>query len=184
MPSAEDIQGWMNVRELAWLREQAATRYVIVEIGTWKGRSTAALAEGSPGVVFACDHFRGSPSERRTTMIEAASGTLCRQALDNLADYIAVGRLFVIEGPISRTFLSGLGDILRHRQADMIFIDGSHDSPDVVRDIQMSMKVLKPGGLLCGHDRRLLGVHSALDELVPDWKEGAGSIWHHTQGAA
>ena len=100
---AEDIQGWMNVRELDWLRAAAAVQYVIVEIGTWKGRSTAALAEGTPGMVYTCDHFMGSPTERRTTMEEAAGGTICQQARDNLAEYMEVGRVCILEAPLSET---------------------------------------------------------------------------------
>jgi predicted O-methyltransferase YrrM len=73
--------------------------------------------------------------------------------------------------------------VLKHRKADMVFIDGSHDFCDVARDIQLATPLLAPGGLLCGHDRFRPGVHSAIDELVSDWKEGPGSLWHSTRSA-
>src|SRR5262245_46460435 len=63
MNTAAKIDGWMADGELLWLAQTAMKCPVIIEVGSWKGRSTKALAMGTPGVVYAVDHWRGSESE-------------------------------------------------------------------------------------------------------------------------
>ena len=55
----------MTEAELQWLTERAAEASSVVEIGSWKGRSTAALLSGCKGTVTAVDHFLGSPDDER-----------------------------------------------------------------------------------------------------------------------
>jgi hypothetical protein len=67
----------------------------------------------------------------------------------------------------------------------MVFLDGSHEYEDVFEDITLWRKVLKQGGLLCGHDYQegggsFPGVARAVLELVPDFKLGPNRIWYST----
>ena len=39
---------------------------------------------------------------------------------------------------------------------DLVFIDGSHYYQDVRRDIEFALRVLKPGGIICGDDLEIL----------------------------
>jgi len=71
-----------------------------------------------------------------------------------------------------------LAPILKHRPADMIFIDGDHSYEGAKTDILTWRPLLKPGGLLCGHDSDWPGVTQALEELLPGWQHGPGSIWY------
>ena len=45
---AINIPGWMSVEELTYLAEAASKSNIIVEVGSWKGRSTIALAANTP----------------------------------------------------------------------------------------------------------------------------------------
>src|SRR5262249_29650597 len=60
---------------------------------------------------------------------------------------------------------------------DMVFIDGDHRYEAVKRDILKWQPKLKSGGLLCGHDRNWPGVEQAIQELLPSWKPGPGTLW-------
>jgi hypothetical protein len=55
--AALTIKGWMNPRELRWLAEHAQTAQTIIEIGSFLGRFTRALADHCRGTVFAIDSW-------------------------------------------------------------------------------------------------------------------------------
>ena len=176
------IDGWMYDEELLWLHQQATRCRIIVEIGTWKGRSTAALAMGTPGVVYAVDHWRGSPDELETGHAVMATDegreSVFFDAMRNLYPFIDAGRCV----PIVLSSASAhdlLAPMLRERGgADLIFLDGSHDCESVTGDIYFWRPLVAEGGLLCGHDFPWPGVTKAVSELVGTVDLGPGSIWH------
>ena len=49
---------------------------------------------------------------------------------------------------------------------DMVFIDGSHDQPDVEKDLEFVASRIKPGGFLTAHDYPSAGVMEAIDAFV------------------
>lgn len=67
----------------------------------------------------------------------------------------------------------------------MVFIDADHTRAAVTRDIELAMRLIKPGGLVCGHDYGVAdwpGVTLAVDSYAldsPDYhaQREAGSIW-------
>lgn len=53
---------------------------------------------------------------------------------------------------------------------DWIYIDGNHHFPFVAADIAQARRIVRPGGLVCGHDLQLPGVRRAvLDALNAGW---------------
>jgi predicted O-methyltransferase YrrM len=48
---------------------------------------------------------------------------------------------------------------------DFIYIDGDHSYKWALHDITNYWAKVKPGGVLCGHDRSLSGVAQALEEF-------------------
>ena len=167
---AKAIAGWMSVEELEWLAEQATRHYRIAEIGSWKGRSTIALAENTPGIVFAIDTWKGSPEHTPDQI--GPEGWLFEQFAKNL------GGLPVL--PVKGKSV----DVARHfqetgsRYFDMVFIDGDHSPENVKADIVAWKSLLQPGGLLCGHDFGTWGnvAETVLETLGPI-KLIADSIW-------
>jgi predicted O-methyltransferase YrrM len=163
---ALNIEGWMTEPELKWLAEQASKHKVIAEIGSYKGRSTRALADNTTGIVYAIDDFRG-PRE-----IEVANRDfIFDQFVANMAGL--EGRVNVIRA--------------NHRNLppidfapDMVFIDGAHEYEGVRADIEFWAPRLAPNGLLCGHDYLpdFPGVLRAVHDL-PSYAVAPGtSIWY------
>lgn len=177
---ADSIEGWQCAENLAWLAEQAAKAHVIVELGVWKGKSTACLAEHTPGVVFAVDHWLGSEDERQTFHAEAntpdGSASVLAQAKANLAEFIYAGKVFLLQMD-SDVAAQRLSRILEHRKADLVFIDGCHKYQVVCRDNWNFRPLLRPGGILCGDDCEKPGVKQAIDQMLPGWQRQGFNIW-------
>lgn len=175
-----DIVGFLTEREGEWLFEQAADSEVIVEVGCYKGRSTDYLCRGlgNRGVVFTIDNFIGSKFANQQHHFEPAELN-CLDFQQNMKHWLKMGRVFLIEEDTKDAY-DILRRLLKHRKADMIFIDGEHDETSVRFDIMACKELLAPHGMLCGHDYSLNypGVMQAVRALCPVWKRGADSIWH------
>lgn len=176
------IAGWLEQEEIKWIASAAQTRRVIIEIGCWKGRSTKALALCTPGVVYAIDHWEGSPSELATTYREIdlhGSDSVFSVFLENLEREIAAGKVIPIKAH-SNQAICQLSSFAGASKPDMVFIDGDHQYVQVKRDIENYRPLLSPRGLLSGHDysESHPGVVQAVDETIPNFKKGPGTIWH------
>jgi precorrin-6B methylase 2 len=154
----------MEKPELEWLAEQARQHMRIVEIGSYKGRSTVALAANTHGIVVAVDDFYG-PREIEMLGRESIYDTFLR----NTADFCNV---CVVKANHAELPDPGFAP-------DMVFIDGGHEYEAVARDISYWLPRLAPGGLLCGHDFTWFeGVARAVRELVPGFEVAPNtSIW-------
>lgn len=180
---AAGIDGWMSEAELAWLAGVAKGCRIIVEIGSWKGRSTKALAMHTGGVVYAIDDWRGDEhgsAELRQELAAKGPDGVHAEFLRNLEPEIRAGRVVVLRrrsaeaAPVLRELLGGRG-------ADLVFIDAEHTRASVKHDIETYRPFLREGGLLAGHDYSGAwpGVVLAVDELVPGRTViPDGTIWH------
>lgn len=166
--------GWMTIPELTWLSEQAAKHKNIVELGSFKGRSTVVMAKSTEGMVWAIDDWKGP----RETAI-AVNGEYVHYNVDH-------SELFEEFQSNTSKFSNIEAIISDHARAevpvqpDMVFVDGDHRYEAVKRDIEKWMPRLKDGGLLCGHDRNWPGVEQAIKELLPSWTPGPGTLWSAT----
>ena len=141
------IEGWMSSEELEWLAQQAQTHVAIAEVGCFIGRSTRALADHTSGIVYAIDPWDPKWLESVGDADPAAMTVALRhptpllEFVENTRDLpnvlIRVGTLPSVRFPIP---------------PDMIFIDGDHRYRAVSNDIFASLRLLRPGCLLCGHD--------------------------------
>jgi predicted O-methyltransferase YrrM len=155
---AVDIKGWMTLEELLWLATTASRCNLIVEFGSYHGRSTRALADNmrSNGRLWAVDPWNGDyPGENGEVMDNV--NTYCfPQFRKNLEDHILCGRVVPHRG-FSYSFRLPF-------QVDMVFIDGDHRYEVVHKDISKAIELTKPGGIICGHDYGFFGVKQAVDE--------------------
>jgi len=120
-----------------------------LEIGSYEGRSSCWLldnvltAEGS--TIDCCDLFEGCGAQgvwseelySRYNMTAVLSNFL-----HNVKDYGGKVQLHV---GISQKLLRGMGD---EAKFDFVYVDGSHIASDVLEDIVLSFRLLKPGGIM------------------------------------
>ena len=167
----------MVEEELLWLGERASECDQVVELGSWKGRSAFVLGTYVKGTCICIDTFNGTTGENTVggpyeeALLENGNA-IFRQFMENTCDLQACSKITVM-----RCCGEDACKLLIGKRFDMIFIDAAHDFDSVVKDITMFKPLVKPGGILCGHDyfhhrmaEAVLAAGIAKDGLV-------GSIW-------
>jgi predicted O-methyltransferase YrrM len=141
----DGVHGWTTEKELKFLAEKAENASNVVEIGSWKGRSTKVLLEASEGFVHAIDHFKGT-----SEVGDGWSGFLAEEQdiyeefMKNVGDYANL-----------RVHKMGSADaveLFSDNSLDLVFIDGDHTYDGIIADIDNYLPKVKSGGTICGHD--------------------------------
>lgn len=163
------IDGWLTSNEAGLLYDLARNADgSIVEIGSWRGRSTTALALGSMAGrkwrVTAIDPFIGPQEGWRPTSLgnEREAGCSPEMLRANL-DGAGVNGLVRIVSKQSEDALAEAP-----KEIALLFVDGAHDYESVCRDIDNYLPRLKPGGLAVFHDviPNDPGVVRAIDDRI------------------
>lgn len=156
------IDGWMSPAELYWLENIAQRMDSIIEVGSWKGRSTVCLASNCDDVT-AVDHFQGDPANPDT---EGQAEAIKKEFLKNTKGL----NVKLMELPSAEA-----AEIAP--MVDFVFLDGAHDYDSVITDcIKWTAKAKL---LIAGHDYIEPDVKRAVHELWGDRvKRGYGSIWY------
>ena len=163
------IDGWLTRNEAATLYELATrAKGAIVEIGSWQGRSTAALAlgsmDGSQHPVYAIDSFVGVPPLDRPTAggqrpgWSSSSPELLRANLDRVG---VNGLVRIVPKP-------SLEAAAEAPECDLLFVDGGHDYDSVKIDLAAYLPKVQLGGFVALHDCTSSepGVCQAVDEVM------------------
>lgn len=165
----QDIQGWMLEDSLEWLYERACGARLIIEVGCWYGRSTAALLNGMPdfGRLVAVDPWQDGGEYVDAEKAYHNFKSLFKRDIDN-------GRLIVMRMESRAAF-----EMLAEDTFDFVFIDGDHSYETVYQDIRHGMLALMEGGIISGHDYDTeAGVTEAVDEALRGFRRGPDSIWY------
>jgi len=120
----------------------------VLEIGAWKGCSTAVLAsyvKPLGGIVVSVDTFRGS--EGTWNVKEAGDKDLAAVCRSNLR---ALGLDDVVVTVIGRS--QDVLPWLRDEAFDLVFVDGDHRYEAVLADLMQGVAKVRRGGVICGHD--------------------------------
>jgi MMP 1-O-methyltransferase len=160
------VEGWLHLDE-AWALHEAVRNLdvhgqpsTVVEIGSWKGRSTVALALGiktrGAGTVFAIDPHTGSPG---STALGPVITAVEFQRNIAAAGVDSVVKLLVTTSHAARPQFAA-------KSVDLLFIDGSHEYEDVMTDIADWQTALKDKSVVAFNDPSAPGVYRALRELV------------------
>lgn len=160
------IPGWMGAGELDWLYRQAKDKQTIVEVGSWKGKSTHALLSACKGTVWAIDHFKGSEGEA-VAHAEAKDGKVYEEFMANVGHFenLQVRKMASLEAVKE----------FEDKSVEMVFIDGEHTYQGVKADIEAWLPKAKK--LICGHDFNWLGVRQAVEETLGEVRT-ADTVWY------
>ena len=145
----------MNIDEYRRLQDWASRYDTIVEIGSWKGVSTAHLCEACKGRVYAVDTFAGSSDPRDCAF--KPKEDIFSIFKENTKDYNNLEVLKMTSLEAAKTFPP--------KSIDMVFIDGDHSYTSVKADLEAWAPIAKKW--LCGHDLYFLeqDVKRALEDL-------------------
>ena len=160
------ISGWMSKDELDFLYNLAKKMESIVEVGSWKGRSTHALLSGCQGKVYAIDHFRGSASENQQVR-EASAKDIYAEFRGNVGGFDNLEVLKISSVEATEQF--------ENKSVDMVFIDADHSYEMVKADIEAWLPKAKK--MICGHDYWFGGVNKAVKELFGSNIKTFSGIW-------
>ncbi len=169
--------GWMSEEELTYIASLAAKSKLIVELGSWRGRSAVCWAENTEGFVYCVDtwandaygiSFPDDPPD-----LHRRPEWLLTEFLKNTQ---GLRNIFPV-----RTRTEVAATIFRNMgvRPDVVFVDAGHNYNDVVTDIEAWRPLLAEGGTLCGHDYGYSGwedVKKVVDAKVPKFRV-IGTIW-------
>ena len=168
---ARRIEGYTKESELELLfrlAESMPAGAVVAEVGSFRGRSTVAIAEGLRGVdgarLIAVDTFAGDPG-----WSEIADVSVARRLFD--ANTGEIEFLEVIQAESVQAAAQ-----IENGSIDWVFIDALHDYRSVREDIRAWAPKVRPGGLISGHDYGRAGVTDAVLAVFSDI-EVEQSIW-------
>lgn len=146
-------EGWFSEIEVrAYQRALGEIRRgVVVEIGAWYGRSTAAVAgicRDNHSRLIVVDTWEGSAND--PTHMLAATGpdpfAVFQANLNHLGLWNAV--------EVRRQTSLGAAAEISDASCDAILLDADHEYPSVAADIAAWWPKLRPGGVFLGHDYR------------------------------
>lgn len=135
----------------------------ILEIGTWYGASALSWAQGlaihnnAKGSITCVDAWvpffdRSLHKDEVYVAMEAALGS-------DVAYNIFLHNIGTIHPAITRQHFRGQSDLvlplLRENAFDVVFIDADHTYEPVKKDILLSQRLVKDGGIICGDDLNL-----------------------------
>jgi beta-1,4-mannosyl-glycoprotein beta-1,4-N-acetylglucosaminyltransferase len=191
---AKTIDGWFGEDEIDWLAGQVAqlpNGARVLEVGSWHGRSSRAIADSLPedAQLWCVDTWIGSSGEPEM------HGSAHHERGDhahqwwwcNLQEHINAGRVVPVRmhSDNAAHTISHLIDKGQMEKFDLIFIDGDHSEEGIRTDIEAWLPLLKLGGLMCGHDYYKenegpywVHVRQYVEQRFPQVEKAATSIWH------
>ncbi len=138
-------QGWYrNGPSMEWLIRRTNVKTVI-EVGSWLGLSTRHIAKTIPedGVVYAVDHWLGSPNEDNSSF---DIPNLYRQFLSNVIHENLTDKII----PIRMSSADAARTL--NIKPDLVYLDATHDFNNVMFDLILWYPFVKGHGVLCGDD--------------------------------
>ena len=170
------IDGWLSEKEalgLYTIARKLPKNAIVVEIGSWKGKSTFCLACGlKNGNIIAIDPFNADAvndvGSKEEYLQKKGPEDLLLTFQTNMESRGVMEKIIIKKG-YSSQFQKETGDI------DFLFIDGDHSIEGCKEDFEMYAPKLKRGGYLAFHDyypdRPELGPTFVINNILAKKKE-------------
>ena len=165
----QTVDGWFNFREIYddAIRE-ADSGDVMVEIGSWYGRSAAymavEIANSGKQIDFYCvDTWTGSVDLPWMATHLATRG---HSAFPFFRENMERGGVWNLVKTINRPSIEA-ATLFENESVDFVMVDGSHDYTSVRDDVRAWLPKLKSNGLMAGDDAAWPGVLIGVRETIP-----------------
>ena len=144
------LDGWLTLSEGKFLFELSGKINgggVILEIGSWKGKSTICLAKGAKPEtkIYAIDPHVGS--DEHLALVAAGEKVWTfdkfKQNLQTFGVLDRVTPMVDYSHNVAKKWSQPI---------ELLFIDGAHDEESVARDFEMFSPFVVPGGWIVMHD--------------------------------
>ena len=159
LKNVNPIGGWMSIPEILILYRLAKAlpdQARILEIGSYRGRSTSAIGHAirqSKKTICSLDIWQNFDTQGLLDQ-DSTGHTIPPGEFGVFIDFLHNTRWFSSQLTAIKASVEQVADFLPEDHFDLIFIDGAHDYENVDRDIKAAMFTLKSGGIICGHDYR------------------------------
>jgi len=157
-----DVHGYFGYGKLyESIVDEIPDNETIIEIGSYKGRSTSYLMElclkKQKKINIICiDHFLGSVEHQ-------GEANLYDNFLHNTSNMLYRYPIVVLKGDSNE-----IHKFIPEKSIYACMIDASHDYVSVKKDICNYLPKIKSGGIICGDDYDWPGVASAVHEILND----------------
>ncbi|WP_257666864.1 class I SAM-dependent methyltransferase [Parapedobacter tibetensis] len=157
------IEGWLSDNEalgLYHIAHKLPRNAVVVEIGSWKGKSTYCISKGlKSGKIYAIDPFNADAgldvgSQKEYTDNKGVEDLLVN--FNNTMKRFGVHKKIVVKKGYSTQFHKDFNRI------DFLFIDGDHSIEGCKTDFDLYSPKIVSGGFIAFHD-----FYEKRDELGP-----------------
>src|SRR5258708_36301569 len=147
----KDTPGWLTKEEAYILWDQALKvpdLGAIVEIGSWKGKSSIFIAMGIKCLLnetrlYCIDPFTGSDEHQETGPLNTFDKFIINIKKAKIEYYIIPIKGYSTDVVIWHQIPNNI---------DMLFIDGDHSYPGIKSDFNLYFPKLKVGGVMLFHD--------------------------------
>ena len=173
-----DLQGWVGNQTIFEKLIDQQKPNVIIEVGTWKGKSSIMMANVVKRLnlnckIYCVDTWLGaiefwdwlSHTPERNLHLKHGYPQVYYQFLSNVVH--TNNQDVIIPVPLP----SNLGCKLLKRkniQSQLIYIDASHETDDVYDDMKHYYELLSPGGIMFGDDYSWESVRNGVNKFVSD----------------
>lgn len=158
------IPGFTSRDFLSYLERLSSRRVLAIEIGAFKGRSTAVIANNIVGAVYSIDIWDTRMYHESMLLGDGVHWDEClayRVFLQNMRRLNLAHKVIPMIGNshwLERYF--------KPKSVDLIYIDGDHAEHMVLRDIQLYLPKLASGGVMCGDDYDMSSVRRPVDAMA------------------